>query len=131
MTKRRKKNLYGTNEFKPPYLFYFKDASPACYSKVHLVHISMPELFFLVERRWNTLCNFQTDENIALLYLERIKKNHIYLNSHRYFVDCCLNTSEQKSNASVPVVSLAAVVWSPHTMPFVINLDFYSTKRAL
>ena len=39
MTKRRKKNLYGektptNNEFKPPYLFYFKDASPACYSKV-------------------------------------------------------------------------------------------------
>lgn len=34
MTKSRKKNLCGTNEFKPPYLFYFKDASPACYSKV-------------------------------------------------------------------------------------------------
>lgn len=41
------------NEFKPPYLFYFKDASPACYSKVTSSkhkHAYMPELFFLVER---------------------------------------------------------------------------------
>ena len=63
----------------------------------------MPELFFLVERvKMEHFVYFQTDENIALLYLERIKKNQIYLNSHRYFVVCCLNTSEQKSNASVP-----------------------------
>ena len=40
--------------------------------------------------------NFQTDENIELLHLKRKKKKLIYLNSRRYFVVHCLNTSKKK-----------------------------------
>ena len=54
-------------------------------------------IFLVGKLRWNTLCNFQMDEIIALFHLKRKKKNlQIYLNSHRCFLVYCLNTSKQK-----------------------------------
>ena len=74
---------------------------------------SMGELFFGWVGRDGTLCihNFQKSENIALHHFKRKKKNLIYLNSHRYFVVCCLYC------LNTFVVSFAAVVWSRHTTP--------------
>ena len=52
------------------------------------------EFFFFGWAGWDgTLCNFQPDENIALLQL-RERKKLIYMNSQRYFVVYCLNTSK-------------------------------------
>ena len=63
---------------------------------------SMQDLFFLA--RWvemvyyvpNVLIsatekkhNFQNNENIALLHLNRKKKDKFYLNSHKYFAVYC------------------------------------------
>ena len=82
----------------------------------------MQELYFGRVSRGGTLCeptvfifvtekeqNFQKNETIALRHLKS-KKNQIYLNSHRYFVVYflyCRNTSNQKSNASVPSLLLS------------------------
>ena len=47
---------------------------------------------------WFTFKRTKISHHFAL----RVRKRIIYLNSHRYFVVYCLNTSKQKQNASVP-----------------------------
>ena len=73
----------------------------------------MGELFFGWVGRDGTLGihNFQKSENVALHHFKRKKKNLIYLNSHRYFLVCCLYC------LNTFVVSFADVVWSRHTTP--------------